>query len=138
VLIKNNAILLSTAQKGFCENDFLGLMNFEKTASDPPLEGYLSNDTSFAQLNVVGQSSKIVFSGGSISKLSLKVADEKYWRIRGPSIFWRAIVSRSFECICHRVIKYYIETKAICCHTQFGQFLGSYQTLKKGGGRYFC
>jgi hypothetical protein len=36
----------------------------------------------------------------------------------------------------HRVITYYIETKAICCHTNFGQFLGSHQTLG-GGGRYF-
>jgi hypothetical protein len=32
---------------------------------------------------------------------------------------------------------YYIETKAICCHTKFGQFLGSQQTLRGGGGRYF-
>jgi hypothetical protein len=33
---------------------------------------------------------------------------------------------------------YYIETKATCCHTDFGQFLGSHQTLGEGGGRYFC
>jgi hypothetical protein len=33
---------------------------------------------------------------------------------------------------------YYIETKAICCHTQFGQFLGTHQTLGGGGSRYFC
>jgi hypothetical protein len=26
---------------------------------------------------------------------------------------------------------------AICCHTQFGQFLGSHQTLGGGGGRNF-
>jgi hypothetical protein len=32
---------------------------------------------------------------------------------------------------------YYIETKAICYHTNFGQFLGSHQTLGGGGGRYF-
>jgi hypothetical protein len=38
---------------------------------------------------------------------------------------------------CHRVIMYYIVTKAICCHPYFGQFLGSYQTLG-GGGIYFC
>jgi hypothetical protein len=37
----------------------------------------------------------------------------------------------------HRVIMYYIETKAICCHTQFGQFLGSHQTSGESGGRYF-
>jgi hypothetical protein len=37
----------------------------------------------------------------------------------------------------HRGITYYIEIKAIYCHTNFGQFLGSHQTLK-GGGRYFC
>jgi hypothetical protein len=24
---------------------------------------------------------------------------------------------------------YYIETKAMCCHPHFGQFLGSHQTL---------
>jgi hypothetical protein len=41
------------------------------------------------------------------------------------------------EGILHRVIMYYIETKAICCRTSFGQFLGSYQTLGGGGGRYF-
>jgi hypothetical protein len=33
---------------------------------------------------------------------------------------------------------YYIETKAICCHTYFGQVLGSRQTLGGGGGRYLC
>jgi hypothetical protein len=33
---------------------------------------------------------------------------------------------------------YYIETKAICCHTDFGQFLGSHQSLGGEGGRYFC
>jgi hypothetical protein len=33
---------------------------------------------------------------------------------------------------------YYVETKAICCHTQFGQFLGSQQTFGGGGGRDFC
>jgi hypothetical protein len=33
---------------------------------------------------------------------------------------------------------YYIETKAMCCHPHFGQFLGSHQTLGEGGGRYFC
>jgi hypothetical protein len=32
---------------------------------------------------------------------------------------------------------YYIETKAICCHPHLGQFLGSHQTLGRGG-RYFC
>ncbi len=37
----------------------------------------------------------------------------------------------------HKVIMYYIETKAICCHPHFGQFLGSHQTLGGGGGRYF-
>jgi hypothetical protein len=41
-------------------------------------------------------------------------------------------------CADHRVIMYYIETKVVCCHTHFGQFLGSYQTLGRGGGRYFC
>jgi hypothetical protein len=33
---------------------------------------------------------------------------------------------------------YYLETKAICCHTHFGQFLCSHQTLGGGGDRYFC
>jgi hypothetical protein len=33
---------------------------------------------------------------------------------------------------------YYIETKAICCHIHFGQFLDSHQTLGGGGDRYFC
>jgi hypothetical protein len=33
---------------------------------------------------------------------------------------------------------YYVETKAICCHTDFGQFLGSHQTLEGEGGGYFC
>jgi hypothetical protein len=37
----------------------------------------------------------------------------------------------------HRVIKYYLETKAICCHTHFGPFLDSHQTLGGGGDRYF-
>jgi hypothetical protein len=37
----------------------------------------------------------------------------------------------------HRVIMYYIETMEICCYTQFGQFLGSHQTMGGGGGRYF-
>jgi hypothetical protein len=37
----------------------------------------------------------------------------------------------------HRVVMYYIETKAICCHTQFGQFLGSHQTSGGSGGGYF-
>jgi hypothetical protein len=32
---------------------------------------------------------------------------------------------------------FYIETKAICCHTHFGQFLGSHQTLGGEGDRYF-
>jgi hypothetical protein len=42
------------------------------------------------------------------------------------------------QCWYHRVIMYYTETKAISCHTQFDQFLGSHQTLGGGGGRYFC
>jgi hypothetical protein len=29
------------------------------------------------------------------------------------------------------------ETKAICYHTHFGQFLDSHQPLGGGGGRYF-
>jgi hypothetical protein len=33
---------------------------------------------------------------------------------------------------------YYLETKEICCHTHFGQFLDSHQTLGGEGGRYFC
>ncbi len=37
-----------------------------------------------------------------------------------------------------RVIMYYVETTAICCHTHFGQFLGSHQTLGEGGDRCFC
>jgi hypothetical protein len=36
------------------------------------------------------------------------------------------------------VMMYNIETKAICCHSHFGQFLGSLQTLGGGGGGYFC
>ncbi len=36
------------------------------------------------------------------------------------------------------VMMYNIETKAICCHSHFGQFLRSLQTLGGGGGRYFC
>jgi hypothetical protein len=39
-------------------------------------------------------------------------------------------MSRSHQMVNnHRVIMYFIETKAIGCHTKFGQFLGSYQTL---------
>jgi hypothetical protein len=39
----------------------------------------------------------------------------------------------------YRVIMDFLETKAICCLTQFGQFLGSHQTLGGGvGGRYLC
>ncbi len=38
----------------------------------------------------------------------------------------------------NRVIMYYIETTAICCHTHFGQFFGSHQTLGGGIGRHFC
>ncbi len=34
----------------------------------------------------------------------------------------------------HRVTMYYIETKAICCHQQFGQFLGLHQTGGVGVG----
>jgi hypothetical protein len=37
-----------------------------------------------------------------------------------------------------RVIMYYIETKTICSHPHFGQFLGSHLTWRGGGGRYFC
>jgi hypothetical protein len=32
---------------------------------------------------------------------------------------------------------YYIETKAICCHTHFGQFLGSHHALGGGGDSDF-
>jgi hypothetical protein len=38
----------------------------------------------------------------------------------------------------NRIIMYYLETKAVCCHTHFVQFLGPHQTLGGGGGRYFC
>jgi hypothetical protein len=41
------------------------------------------------------------------------------------------------KAIHHRVIMYYLETKAICFHTNFGQFLASHQNLGGGGGRYF-
>ncbi len=34
----------------------------------------------------------------------------------------------------HRVIMYYIETKAICSHQQFGQFLGLHETGGVGVG----
>jgi hypothetical protein len=40
-------------------------------------------------------------------------------------------MSRTASCVCtvnipHRVIMYYVETKAICCQTRFGQFLSSH------------
>jgi hypothetical protein len=38
----------------------------------------------------------------------------------------------------HRVIMYYIKTKAKYCHPHIGQFLGSQQTLGGGEGSYFC
>jgi hypothetical protein len=33
---------------------------------------------------------------------------------------------------------YYMETKAICCHTHFGQFLGSRQKIGGREEKYFC
>ncbi len=48
------------------------------------------------------------------------------------------VVTKRVECYLHRVIMYHIEIKTVCCHTHFGQFLGSHQTLGGGVGRYFC
>jgi hypothetical protein len=49
-----------------------------------------------------------------------------------PCQWWECTTSFSVRILTiRRVTLYFIETKAMCCHQHFGQFLGSHQTLEE-------